>query len=201
MTVANSYFAANTAPVGSAIDNSEHPDGEFIHPGRQHGHQATGGTIYNGGPMTITASTISGNTAAYSPVGILDNQPATLMDTIVAGNTQTGSVLAVDIEGVVNSASAYNLIGTGNGFSGITNGVNHNKIGTSGVPINPMLSAPANNGSLTETMAPKAGSPAIKAGGRVDHAHRRHHRFADRDPRRRRRRDRQHRAARGHRDR
>ena len=166
MTVGNSYFTANTAPVGSAINNS---GTATVNSCTLAGNTATGqgGTIDNGGPMTITASTISGNSSANSPVGIVDSQPATLMDTIVAGNTQTGSVVAVDIEGVVNSASAYNLIGTSNGFSGITNGVNHNKIGTSGVPINPMLSAPANNGSLTETMAPKAGSPAIQAGGLV----------------------------------
>jgi len=166
LTVANSYFAANTAPVGSAIDNS---GTATVNACTLAGNTATGdgGTIDNGGPMTITATTISGNSSPYSPGGILDNQPATLVNTIVAGNTVTASSGAVDVEGSVNSASAYNLIGNGTGLSGITNGVNHNKIGTSSATINPMLSAPANNRSLTETMAPEAGSPAIKAGGLV----------------------------------
>ncbi len=168
LTVANSYFTTNTAPVGSALSNAGTATLTSSTLERNTATGGQGGTVYNGGPMTITATTISGNSSTASPTGIMDNQPATLMDTIVAGNTVGGSDSGdVDIEGFVSSSSAYNLIGNGTGLNGISNGVNHNKIGTNSAPINPMLSAPANNGSLTETMAPKAGSAAIKAGGSV----------------------------------
>ena len=57
-------------------------------------------------------------------------------------------------------ASANNLIGTGGGNSGLTNGSNGNQVGVA----DPGLGTLANNGGPTETIALLAGSPAIDAG-------------------------------------
>ena len=60
----------------------------------------------------------------------------------------------------MSSASAYNLIGTGGGNSGLTNGSNGNLVGVA----DPGLGTLADNGGPTQTIALLAGSPAIDAG-------------------------------------
>ncbi|HKI19542.1 MAG TPA: choice-of-anchor Q domain-containing protein, partial [Isosphaeraceae bacterium] len=91
---------------------------------------------------------------------------ATLDNTIIALNTDgTGGDappdnLYLDGSGTVSPASAYNLIGTGGGNSGLTNGSNGNQVGVA----DPGLGTLANNGGPTETIALLAGSPAIEAG-------------------------------------
>ncbi|MGA2621250.1 MAG: choice-of-anchor Q domain-containing protein, partial [Thermoguttaceae bacterium] len=126
-----------------------------------------GGALYNGGTMTLSASTVSAN-SGYQGGGAWSNGSLTLADSIVAGNTLTDAGGAdPDLSGSVVAASSYNLIGDGTGESGITNGTGGNKIGTSGDSINPLLAPLAANGGSTETMAPLAGSPAIEAGGPI----------------------------------
>lgn len=78
----------------------------------------------------------------------------TLTNTIVSGNTSGGA--PHDIEGTVDAASSFNLIGTG---GGLTDGVNGNIVGVH----DPVIGALANNGGDTETHALLAGSPAINA--------------------------------------
>src|SRR5207244_2675040 len=65
-----------------------------------------------------------------------------------------------DIEGTLDTSSAYNLVGTG-GSGGLSNGVNHNQVGVS----DPGLGSLANNGGPTQTIALLPGSPAIDHGG------------------------------------
>jgi hypothetical protein len=55
------------------------------------------------------------------------------------------------------------LIGDGT-FSGISNGVNGNIVGTNTNPIDPLLGPLQNNGGPTQTMALLPGSPAIGHG-------------------------------------
>ena len=93
--------------------------------------------------------------------GIATQVAPRLVDTIVAGNTLTSSSGSdPDIYGSVLAASSYNLIGNGTGLSGISNGVNHNHIGTAGAPINPILDPLGNYGGPTQTMPFRPGSPA-----------------------------------------
>ena len=49
-------------------------------------------------------------------------------------------------------------------MTGITNGSNHNQVGTSSSEIAPNLGSLANNGGPTQTMLPQSGSPLIGAG-------------------------------------
>ena len=127
--------------------------------------QNTGG-IENHGTLTVSACTLTGNQPG---AGLsLVQGTATLMDTIVAGNS-TGTSPA-DIIGFVSVVaspnSSFNLIGDGTG-SGLTNGVNHNLVGQGANPINPMLAPLGNNGGPTQTMALVPGSPAQARGGPV----------------------------------
>ncbi len=81
-----------------------------------------GGGIYNAGALTLTNSTISGN-SANSPNaeggGICNDSGGalTLNNTIVAGNTISTAGNGSDISGQVQPTSAYNLIGDGSGLS------------------------------------------------------------------------------------
>ena len=116
--------------------------------------------------MQLTACTISGNSGSAG-AGIYNQTylyvtAATLIDTIVAGNTAPGGV-ASDIGGAGASfvTGGYNLIGTG-GSGGIMGGSNGNLI-----TADPGLGALTNNGGLTETMGLQPGSPAIGAGTSV----------------------------------
>ena len=70
---------------------------------------------------------------------------------------------ASDIVGTVDSASSFNLIGTG-GSGGLTNGTNNNQVGVS----DPRLSTLANNGGPTLTHALLTGSPAVDAGSNAN---------------------------------
>jgi hypothetical protein len=86
-----------------------------------------------------------------------------LQNTLVAGSRATGSGLG-DISGTVDSASGYNLVGNGSGLSGISDGVNHNQIGSADAPLDPLLSPLGYYGGPTRTFALLPGSPALGAG-------------------------------------
>ena len=116
--------------------------------------------------LNLTHCTLVGNTAMNGGGGVYigsSSTPTTLVNTIVAGNTVHGS--PSDISGAVSGSN--NLIGTGAGMTGITNGTNGNQVGTSSSPINPLLNSLSNNGGPTQTMSEQTGSPAIGAGGAV----------------------------------
>jgi predicted outer membrane repeat protein len=133
------------------------------------GNRATdGGGLYckSGTTTPISACTISGNTATGSGGGIYvysgqyRSATAALADTIVAGNSGTGGS-ASDIGGNgagSGTSGSYNLTGTG-GSGGLT-AADHNLLDIAA----PALSALANNGGPTQTMALLTGSPAIGAG-------------------------------------
>ena len=124
-----------------------------------------GGGVYGVG--TLTACTISGNVAAgqYATAGGMwvayGQNPTTLTDTIIAGNTAPDGDISLDPAGPNHGAElegSYNLIGTG-GTGGLTT-ADHNLLNVS----NPGLAPLANNGGSTQTMALLPGSPAIGAG-------------------------------------
>src|SRR5262249_50058341 len=87
-----------------------------------------GGLSDNGGTMVLNACTISGNSAGGGG-GIFDPNTgaiATLTDTIIAGNVDTGGA-PDDINGpnATDVTGSFNLIGTG-GSGGIDGGADGN---------------------------------------------------------------------------
>lgn len=139
-----------------------------------------GGGIYTyAGPVTLLNCTVvsnrcgldsGGGLANYSLVAGTSNYVAS---TLVSGNSALFG--HHDVIGVFTSGG-YNLIGQidystpGSGVSvgvptsGLTNGVNHDQVGSIGVPIDPKLGRLQNNGGPTPTMALLSNSPAIDKG-------------------------------------
>lgn len=135
-----------------------------------------GGIAYLDSPAGVTSqidnSTISHNTASggrgtggvNSAVGggiAAEGANPTLNSTIVALNTADGNN-GPDINGA--PSGSFNLIGNGSGETGITNGTNHNQVGTAAAPIDPKLGSLQDNGGPTLTRALLTGSPALDQG-------------------------------------
>ncbi|HEV8480630.1 MAG TPA: choice-of-anchor Q domain-containing protein [Candidatus Eisenbacteria bacterium] len=121
------------------------------------------GISVTGATLTLRNCTVTGNSSQFPSLGggisLENNAQADLGSTIVANNVGT----IPDLNGPFTS-SGYNLIGKSDGSTGFTNGVNHDQVGTTGAPVNPMLLPLANNGGWTDTQALLVGSPAIDRG-------------------------------------
>ncbi len=117
----------------------------------------SGGGTY--GSLTVSNSTLSGNSAGSSGGGIANSGSVVLHNTLIAGNVSGSN--PSDVSGSLDSASDYNLIGDGSG--GLST-ANHNLLGSSASPLNPLLAPLGNYGGPTQTMALLPGSPAIDAG-------------------------------------
>jgi hypothetical protein len=146
LTVSNSTFSGNTA----------------------NGVNAGGGGIENLiSTLHVTNATFSGNTggsgggiANVSATGAIAN----VANVIIAGNTATDATsgnVGPDVFGAFASGG-HNLIGKSNDSSGFT--VAGDLSGTIANPLLTYLGSLANNGGLTRTMAPLAGSQAIGHG-------------------------------------
>ena len=103
----------------------------------------------------ILSSTISGNTSTSGAGGVYKSEygTVTVKNSIISGNT--GTVTATDFNSYSNStipiSKVANIVGNARGW-------------TADVATSVTLSALANNGGLTQTMAVSAGSVAIGAG-------------------------------------
>jgi hypothetical protein len=144
------------------------------------------GGIYNDGTLTLTNSTMSGNsnvddagailnddggTATISDCTITANNSSkaavqndrdstlTIANTIIAANTSTQ--VPADVMGVFNSLG-HNLIGRVDSKS--SGWTKSDLTGTDAHPLNPKLSALGNFSGPTESIIPLAGSPALRAG-------------------------------------
>jgi large repetitive protein len=139
------------------------------------GNQAAtlGGGIRNqGGTTTLNHSTITGNRLTGGTGlggGVRINGPTTVIlnHSIVAGNTAAGGGPDIARAGTVTS-QGYNLLGnndtvTGQFPAGQPN-ANHDVVGTSAAPVDPLLGPLQDNGGTTKTHEPQMGSPAIDAG-------------------------------------
>ena len=131
---------------------------------RTSGSGATGGGLYiTRGPLTIIQSTVTqnsttgGNGANGGGIFVENtsfNEPVTIRNSIVAGNTvSAGPDLVPDPQSAVTIN--FSLIGTG-----IVPTAGGNNISTN----DPKLSVLANHGGPTQTHALLSGSPAIDAG-------------------------------------
>jgi hypothetical protein len=112
--------------------------------------------------VNVVACTVTGNQTGGAGGGLRVGPGAkvTLESALVAGNTAT---TAPDVSGALLTASSYNLVGNGDGSSGLADGTNGNQVGTTASPIDPKLGPLQYNGGLTPTMALLAGSPALDA--------------------------------------
>jgi hypothetical protein len=135
-----------------------------------------GGAIYfDDGSVTITNSTLTGNSANIAgAIGINADdagESLTIRNSIVAGNTaDTNPDFTAPGNPGTNLVVDHSLIGRNDGTSltatGTTPGANGNLIGgnNSGAAINPQLAPLANNGGPTLTHALLSNSPAINKG-------------------------------------
>ena len=146
---------------------------------QNHSNSFGGGILDSGETLTITNSTVSGNSAVKGGGIYASNSTPTasltITDSTIAGNSATtgvggidgadlittlsGTIVANDTGGDLNSSltflGTYNLIGDGSGgLGGPTNILNKN----------PLLAPLGNYGGPTQTMAMLPGSPAIDAG-------------------------------------
>ena len=143
VTAANSTFSGNTTQGnGGGIFNNNANSALTVTGSTFSRNTATlGGGIYNnGGSLTVTKSTVSGDTAQRGG-GIFNVGPATLTNSIVAGNTDTP--VGDDCDGCSAQSSL---------------------ISTTGNSITPLLAPLGNYGGPTQTMLPLPGSPAICLG-------------------------------------
>lgn len=143
LTIVNSTIAANNATNG-----------------------AGGGIRMQGGTADIRSSTLAINSTAGpsgGPGGAIASDAGAVMtfrNTLIAKNTAgTGP----DLYGAFTSAG-YNLVGNSDSSSGFTDGVNHDQVGFTPIPLNPLLGSLRDNGGPTPTMALLSNSPAIDKG-------------------------------------
>jgi hypothetical protein len=118
-----------------------------------------GGGITNGGSATVTYSTISSNVATTTGGGLeqTGSGQTTARNLLLAGNTAPSSP---DVSNRLSS-QGHNLIGDGSGGSGYTD---TDLVGSADNPIDPLLGPLQDNGGPTLTMALLPGSPARAAG-------------------------------------
>ncbi|MGB8337754.1 MAG: choice-of-anchor Q domain-containing protein, partial [Burkholderiales bacterium] len=188
LTVTNSTIASNRITIaGGAGGGIFNNNGTLTVTnstisGNESGSNGAGGGILSSGTLTLTNSTISGNTSSsgggiYHGVdtlyvtnstissntsnfggGIANFATVNSRNSIIAGNTASGSP---DFYGPLTT-QGNNLIGNDSGATIVA--ATGDQIGTSSAPINPMLEILADNGGPTQTHALLSGSTAIDAG-------------------------------------
>jgi hypothetical protein len=164
LTISGSTLADNSAHDGGGIDNYYGP--LTISDSTVAGNSADdgGGVDLTYGPMTAVNDTFAYNSVGGAGGGIyLHGGMVTLDNTIVALNTRLsiGGTTPDDISqsgGVVSSASANNLIGTG-GSGGLIGNAD-NQVGVA----EPGLGTLGYYGGPTQTIPLLPGSPAIASG-------------------------------------
>jgi uncharacterized repeat protein (TIGR01451 family) len=167
LTLINSTIGANqTGRGGDAVNGNG-------------GNGGRGAAIFSSGTVQLTNTTItdnesgrygfvdpngSGETGVTVTGGIFNSGGTLTLNNTVVANNRDGFDSEDDINGAVNPSSSFNLIGTANGLTGISNGSNGNQIGGSETPLNAKLDPLADNGGPTKTYLPLDGSPLIDAG-------------------------------------
>jgi hypothetical protein len=168
VTISGSTFSGNQAYFrgGVASISSTSPPGVAIRNSTFTGNKqtATGGSDYGGGaifsyePVTITSSTVAGNSGSRGGGVALDSSvppPDVLHNTIVANNT--ASEAGPDLLGAFDSA--FSLVRDTTGAS-----INQTLPGSNVFGADPQLTGLASNGGPTQTMKPALTSPAIDKG-------------------------------------
>ena len=188
LTIRRCAFTGNTTLTsgGAALATSGGSSVLTIENTVFHGNRGHNGgsVIHNDGSLTLTNCTISGNTSssltsiAVDNLGVMnvDNSTITgnqggirssgssitVSSSIVAGNPNA-SLSGDDINTGTFTSGGYNLIGE-SASGAFVNGVNGDKVGSIGAPLDPMLKPLGGYGGPTLTQPPLATSPAVDAG-------------------------------------
>jgi hypothetical protein len=164
---------------GTLTINSSTVSGNF-------GEDVGGGIINRGGGLTITNSTVAGNSAhgngGPGNGGGISNETVgtlTINNSTIAGNSAIGQGGGIFVDGSSQMASrntiiAGNMAVAGSDVYGNLGSQGHNLIGnpqdmtgwvaTDLLHVNPLLGPLQDNGGPTKTIALLAGSPALNAG-------------------------------------
>jgi hypothetical protein len=116
--------------------------------------------------MILINCTLTANSAAAGGgISLASVGAPVLRNTLVAGNRVSGTGTGPDIKGGVDPSSNHNLVGIGdNTLRGLSDGINHNRVGAPGTPIDPLVAPLGYYGGPTQTLALLPGSPARGAG-------------------------------------
>jgi hypothetical protein len=177
-TIENSTFEGNTVtstniPSGGALHVSDGSGSTVVRNSTFHGNSVNeANSSGNGGAMawfttgivehvTVTGNAVNGTASSAGGGGIfLLNGAAQVSDSIVAGNTSTGS--GPDVRNAVPAAfGTYNLIGNGD-TSNFSFGPT-NLVGTTASPLDPLLAPLGSFGGPTQTRLPLPASAANNA--------------------------------------
>lgn len=164
VTVTNSTITGNSAKSGGGGFDLEPSNILTIVNSTISGNTTPGvggGILKNGGTLTVSASTITNNSAS-SGGGIESAGTLTLNNTIAAQNT--GTTTHPDIEfggGTTFTSGGNNVIGNATGTTGW---VGSDQTGTTASPLSALLAPLGNYGGPTSTHALLPGSPAINKG-------------------------------------
>jgi len=101
--------------------------------------------------------------------------PVVMHNTVIAKNDD-GSPSGTqyeDVSGSFNPVAKSNFIGVGTGLSGITHNINGNQVGTTGSPLDPLLSTLANRPGISSNLyyyVPLPNSPLINSGNNAEYS-------------------------------
>ena len=154
-------FSFTSGGLGGAVHTFANRTATFRQCTFVDNYGSNGGAISNAGTTALIHCTVAGN--AQNNFGAVLNDVGgklTLENSIVAGNTRTGSGAADDIANL--STATLTRIGANIVQTPITNSGTVTGAGTIS-NVNPLLAPWANYGGLTNTMRPQGGSPAIDA--------------------------------------
>lgn len=157
-TISNSLISNNFANCGGG-GYVDHGSAGMINTTITGNGSVYGGSVCDyAGSVTLTNTTVTGNNAFGHGGGITgyDNADIGLANSIVSGNTTSGSNPDLELTMSSTASSDYSLLGTA--LSGAYAG--HGNIYSD----DPKLYALADNGGPTPTMALHVDSPAVDAG-------------------------------------
>lgn len=127
----------------------------------------SGGAIYNLKTLTLTQSTLAENLAPLGGgVGVFDGSRTSVLNSIVAGNLTAPGGVDTDIGFNGSPPPAFNFTLTEPNLIGSNHSVAEffpegPLVGTPEFPLDPQLSPQGDYGGPTESMALRAGSPAV----------------------------------------
>ena len=130
---------------------------------------ASGGGIGNAGTLRVDNSTLTENEDNTGGGAIFNEAGGTahVRNTILANNDRdhTSQAVGDDVMGDFVS-DGYNFVGKTDGSTGFGSSGSHDQIGTNAAPADAKLGPLQDNGGLTMTARPLAGSPVIDQGKR-----------------------------------
>jgi hypothetical protein len=164
LTIVRCLIASNTtATTGGAIAHVGSTHEMTVSNSTITGNSAviSAGAIYNEGTLLLVNDTISANSATQSVSSIQSNAQGTIrvINTIIG---RDAGPAANALQGAFVSGG-NNIVTNSTGSTGFANGVNEDQV-SEGNAIDPLLGPLADNGGQTDTLALLAGSPAIKGG-------------------------------------